>query len=257
MKNALSDMTFLILIRLDSIHRLENILIVTQQLCRYFNTNVIVREADSYNNGILKSLLNKKINYEFIEDKDPVLYKTKHFNQLVLAVNTPFIAIWDADIIPDKKAIIRSMEQLRKNEADIVYPYNGICYNIPKSIRSLYLKKKDTQLLFRHLNKMDRLYPYALAGGAVIMDKEKFIQAGGENEAHYGWGNDDFDRYYRFTGLGYKIHRINTPLFHLSHLRGDNSQFRSLIFRKISSSIRFRMESSCRQELEKDIVGMI
>ncbi|HML64693.1 MAG TPA: galactosyltransferase-related protein [Dysgonomonas sp.] len=244
MKNDLTDITFLILIRLDSIHRLENILIVTKQLCRYFNTNIVVRESDSYNNGILESLLNTKINYEFIEDKDPILYKTKHFNQLVLAVDTPFIAIWDADIIPDKKAIIGCMEQLRNNEADIAYPYNGICYDIPKSIRSLYLRKKDFQLLFRHLDKMDRLYPYTLAGGAVMMDQEKFIQAGGENEVHYGWGNDDFDRYERFKLLEYKLYRINTCLFHLCHPRTRNSTHYSEISRKISEKEIFKIKSS-------------
>lgn len=234
MKTDLRDVTFLILIRLDSVQRLENILTVTDRLCYYFDTNIIVREIASYNNGILKALLKRKIHYEFIEDKDPILYKTKHINQMILSVNTPYLAIWDADIIPDKKAIIECLDQLNHKKVDVTYPYNEICLDIPEIFKSLYFAKKDIRLLFRHLNKMERLYPHALVGGAVIMNKEKYIQAGGENEKHYGWGNDDFDRYYRFVGLNYKIYKVNTSLFHLSHSRGENSSYQNSFFKKIS-----------------------
>lgn len=256
MKTDLTDITFLILVRLDSIQRLENIFCITEQFCRYFNTNLIVREADSYYNGVLKKLLNKKVQYEFVEDKDPVLYKTRHFNQMVAQVNTPLLAIWDVDIIPDKDAIIDCANKLRKNEANIAYPYNGICYDTPKIIKNVFFKKKELNFLFRHKNKMDRLYPHPLVGGAVLVNREKYIEAGMENEEHYGWGNDDFDRYYRFVGLGYRIHRVNAPLFHLSHPRGDNSQFRSPISSKISSTVRFRMECLSTKELQNDIKNL-
>jgi predicted glycosyltransferase involved in capsule biosynthesis len=256
MKTDLTDITFLILVRLDSIQRLENILCVTEQLCRHFNTNVIVREADNHNNGMLKSLLSRKVRYEFIEDKDPVLYKTKHFNQMVRQVKTAYLAIWDADIVVDKRAIVDCADKLRKNEADVTYPYNGICFDVPDIVKNAFLKKEDVRFLFRHKNKMERLYPHPLVGGAVMMNIEKYLQAGAENEKHYGWGNDDFDRYYRFVGLGYKIYRVNTSLFHLSHPRGDNSQFRSPVSNKISSAVRFRMESSSKLELQNDIKNL-
>jgi hypothetical protein len=253
MKTDLTDVTFLILVRLDSVERLENILCVTERLTYYFKTNVTVREADSYNNGILKSLLNRQVQYEFVEDEDPVLYRTRHINQMAASVTTPCLAIWDADIIPDKKAMIGCMEQLRSKEADVAYPYNGICYDVPKSLKSLYFERRDIRLLFRHVSKMDKLYPHALVGGAVIIDKERYIKAGMENEKHYGWGNDDFDRYYRFVGFGYSIHRVNTLLFHLGHPRGGNSRFRSSISNKTSSAVRCGTESSSMQEIQKDI----
>lgn len=253
MKIKMDDVTFLILVRLDSIQRIENILAVTQQFYHYFKAKIVVREADSYNNGILESLLNKKIDYEFVEDKDPVLYKTRHFNQMTSMVTTSYLAIWDTDIIVDKSAVISCIDKLRKGEADIAYPYNGICYDIPTVIKNIYFTKPNIRLLYKNVNKMDKLYPHLLVGGAVLMDRKKYIQAGMENELHYGWGNDDFDRYYRFAGLGYRIHRVNTPLFHLPHPRGDNSRFRSPIFSQISSAVRFRVESSSKQELEKDI----
>lgn len=249
MRAYLEDITFLILVRLDSITRLENIILVTEQLCKYFNTNIMVRNADRYDNGFLKALLNKKIYYEFVEDKDPVLYKTKHFNQMTLKVNTTYIAIWDADIIVDVKSVMDCMEKLREDIADIAYPYNGICYDIPDIIKAIFFKKKDIRFLFKNKNKMDKLYPRLLVGGAVLMNKSKYSLAGMENEQHYGWGNDDFDRYYRFVGLGYKIYNVSSPLFHLSHTRNLNSQFRSHMANKISFAAMSKIENSSVQEL--------
>ena len=142
MKTDMTDITFLLLVRLDSVHRLENVLMTGGQLARFFNTNIVVREASSYNNHVLKSTLNKKIRYEFVEDKDPVLHKTRHFNEMILSVGTPYIAIWDADIAVDKNTINMAMDKLRNDGADVVYPYNGQCFNTSEIIRQAYLVRK-------------------------------------------------------------------------------------------------------------------
>lgn len=167
------------------------------------------------------------------------------------SVTTSYISIWDADIIPDKKAVIECMRQLRSQKADITLPYNGICYDIAQSIKSLYFKRKDIRILYRHKSKMDLLYHRALVGGAILMNRMKYIQAGKENEIHYGWGNDDFDRYYRFFGLNYKIYRSSKSLFHLSHSRGNNSQFRSKISERISAAECTLIESCSKNEIDK------
>jgi len=216
MKSDLNDVSFLILIRLDSIQRLENIITVTNMLTKYFDTKIFVFEADSYNNGILKSLLSKKINYQFKEDKDPVLYKTKHINSMIPDITSKYIAIWDADIVVNKNAILEAVSKLRSHKANVAYPYNGKCFNTSEILRAFFLKRKDIRLLYRHISKMELLYKHPLVGGAVLVDKEKYIYAGMENEKHYGWSNDDFDRYYRFERLGFEIYRVNTCLFHLS-----------------------------------------
>ena len=66
--------------------------------------------------------------------------------------------------------------------------------------------------------------------------KEKYIKAGMENEAYYGWGNDDFDRYARFCESHLTIYRCDTPLFHLFHPRGKNSQYNTNFQRNKSDS---------------------
>lgn len=66
------DLTVLIPVRVDSLVRLENVLAVIRYLYRYFDVNLMVLEADRYDNGILRSLLPKDVAYIFVPDTDPV-----------------------------------------------------------------------------------------------------------------------------------------------------------------------------------------
>ena len=247
------DTTFVIPVRLDSIPRLENILIIINRLCRYFNTTIVVVEIANHYNGILASLLPRKVAYIFREDKDNVLYRTKHLNQVIPTIHTDMIALWDVDVVIDKKAVIEAVSSIRLGNADVAFPYNGMCFDTSEVLRNYYLKRPDVRILHRNINKLHCMYDPQLVGGGVIIKREKYIQAGMESEIHYGWGNDDFDRFYRFMALGYKIYRVNTPLFHLWHPRGNNSHYRSDIFRIISNEEVSRVRNSSKEEIEYQI----
>ena len=244
MKTDLTDLTFLILVRIDSIQRFENIKVVTDTLLKYFDTNIYVLEADMYNNGFLKKNLNSKIRYQFIEDRDPVLHKTKYYNNMTKSVDTKYMSIWDTDAVIDKNAICDSMKHLRE-DADVAYPYDGFFYEIPEVIKCFYFKHKDVRFLKRHVGKMKLLYEHQMFGGAVIMKTDKYLQSGGENEEIYGWGNDDFIRHQRFLANNCNIYRAKEKLFHLCHPRGINSQFRSPLSRKVSE-IEYSKEKNIR-----------
>jgi predicted glycosyltransferase involved in capsule biosynthesis len=99
---------------------------------------------------------------------------------------------------------------------------------------------------------MEPLYYRPIVGGAVFLNKEKFLEIGMDNEKHYGWGNDDFDRFYRANNYGLKIYRTDNCLFHLSHPRGINSFFRSDIQQRISADELYRTESSSKEDIVKD-----
>ena len=233
MKIDLTDLTFMILIRIDTIQRLENAKTVTDSILKYFDTNLYVLEIDSQNNGILQSLLNRKTRYQFIEDKDPVMYRTKYYNFMANNVNTEYLAIWDTDVVIDKNSICDAMKHLRE-EADVAYPYNGLFYEVPEVIKRFYFKHQDIRILKRHTGKMNKLYEPIMFGGAVIVNTKKYLQSGGENEEIYGWGNDDFTRHARFRANNYNIYRTKENLFHLCHPRGINSRFRNTFAQKIS-----------------------
>jgi hypothetical protein len=249
MKTDLKDVTFMILVRLDSIERLENMVAVANSFVKYFNTHISVVEASAYNNGVLQRMLKKEVAYTFVEDKDPVLHKTMYYNRMALEADTPFLAIWDADTVVDKEAILKSVSELRDGNADVAFPYNGYFLETSDILRNYYLKKKDIKTLYRHQNKLMLLYDFPVVGGAVLFSKEKYISIGMDNEKHYGWGNDDYDRFYRFRNFGYNIYNTDNYLFHLSHPRGINSFFRSNNQKNISTDELTRTEHSSKAEI--------
>lgn len=227
MKIQLKDFTFLIPARFDTVVRLENMLMSIRYLLHNFETNIIVVEATEYDNGILRRLLDKRVHYIFIKDKDSVYYKTKYVNMLTLNSNTPYIGIWDTDVIIPKQQIIDSILKLRQGYK-IAYPYDGRFYDTSEIIREFYLKSRDINVLLKNKDKMHMIYGDEMIGGAVFVNKEAFIQAGMEKESYYGWGLEDSDRHERWKALKYNIYRSMGCLFHFTHPRGSNSRFRSI-----------------------------
>jgi len=227
MKTDIKDMTFLIPIRVDSIVRLENLILSVQTLQKNFNTHITVLEAANYSNGIIAKMLGIQVEYLFVEDKDPVFYRTKYLNIMTRQSFTPYVGIWDADVIIPKEQILDSIEKLRQG-VEIAYPYDGHFYDTSNVIRELYTQNKSIKFLERNKDKMSLIYGSNMKGGAMFVNREAYIKAGMENERFYGWGPEDFERYERWKILDLKIYRSEGPLFHLTHSRGSNSTFRSM-----------------------------
>lgn len=230
MKINLKDTTFIIPIRVDSVTRLENLILTVDCIQKDFDTNIIVLEASSYSNGIIPLLL-KDITYWFIEDKDPVFYKTKYLNKMTEKVKSNIISIWDTDIIIESEQILDCVQQLRGNNYDVAYPYNGRCLDTSDILRNHYWIHRDIEFLKKHKNKMNSLYSVegviGAVGGAIFIKTEKYLDSGMECENFYGWGLEDGERHYRWLELDYKIYRNKDCLFHLSHPRDSNGMFRS------------------------------
>jgi len=244
MKADLKDVTFLVLIQLDTIERIENLLVSTEFLVSNFDTNVEVLEVSSYNNGVIKKILNKKVNYTFIEDDDPILFRTKYLNRMLSLVSTSFVAVWDVDVLLEAKQIIETMDILRSDRADFVLPYEKTMLDTSMILRKLFLKKKRIDFLNKNTDKMKEMYPPEAVGGAFFCKLESYIKIGLENENFYGWGVEDGERYIRWKNSGYKTERVKGVIFHLSHPRGVNS----LIHQPEQSYIKLRiLEASSRK----------
>jgi predicted glycosyltransferase involved in capsule biosynthesis len=252
MKTDIRDMTFIIPVRFDSVARLENLILSVQSLLKNFHTHIMVLEAASYPNGIIQKMLGNKMEYLFLEDRDSVFYKTKYLNIMTRRTCTPFIGIWDADVIIPKEQIMDSIEKLRQG-FDVAYPYDGHFYDTSFVIRELYTQNKSIQFLVKNKDKMSLIYGNQMPGGAVFANREAYIKAGMVSEKFYGWGPEDFELYERLKILGLKIHRSEGPLFHLTHSRGSNSAFRSMEQVKSTNKERITTILSSRTELLSDI----
>lgn len=224
-----NNVSVLILYRGDSIRRLYNLRAVVMSLLSVEGVKVYVREADSVNHHITEALLPDGVAYEFVEDKDSILHKTWHFNRMQSAVTTPYIGIWDADVVAYPESITECIRELSGGKVGMALPYSGICLDTSEMIADIFMREQDFAVLDKYSYLMAKLQPHRLTGGAVLMNREVFLSLGSENERYYGWGDDDFDRYVRFYNAKKGIYRSQTPLFHLSHPRGKNSGFTSAI----------------------------
>jgi len=220
----LADIKFLIIVRSDSIERLENILLVTDYINSSFKTSTAVMEYAAYDNGLLAKLLGNTVSYTFQEDCDPILFRTCYLNQMIKSANTPFVAVWDADVVAPIVQVCDAISLLRNNHADFVYPYERFIDTTP-ILRKFFVQTKGIEILERNVNKMKDMYSPNPVGGAFLANTKSYIDSGCENENFYGWGMEDGERLYRWESLGYKIKRVPGPLFHLSHPRGQNSVF--------------------------------
>lgn len=250
MKTNLTDVTFMIPIRVDSLVRLENLMLTTRFLSDHFNCHIIVLEADNYNNGIIRKLLGKRVEYYFVEDDDSVFYRTYYINMMTEKVKTPFLCIWDTDVLVSVSQIAEAVEKMRTEGFEVALPYDGRALDTSVPIRNLFMQSRRIGVLQRQRNKMNPLHKnLTLRGGAVFVNTDAYKKAGMDNLSFYGWGSEDFDRYERWTILGYRIYIVKGVLFHLTHPRGENSTFSRKNQVVDSETALFRTRVSSRQEL--------
>jgi len=248
MRINLEDVTFLIPIRIDSIVRLENLIMGVSYLLKSFHTNITVLEASNYENGVVRKLLGRSVDYMFVEDKDPVFYRTKYLNVMTERAKTSFIGIWDSDVVIPKCQIIDAVNNLRMG-IEIGFPYDGDFRDTTEVVREYYFNNREINFLLRNKRKMPQIYGAEAKGGAILVNKVAYIIAGKENERYYGWGPEDYDRYERWKAFGYNIYRSSGCLFHLTHPRGGNSSFRSTKQADNTSRELFITQVSSKEEI--------
>ena len=252
-KIDLSDVSFLMPVRIDSIDRLENIMLVVDFLLSHFDTNIQILEASEINNGILKKTLPTGVQIEYVEDFDKVFHRTYYINCLIHNTSSRFCAVWDADVIADCTQLQESLQILRDGTADFVYPYTELFLNVPEIIKEHFFETRDVNILLNNVGKMEQMYPPAPIGGAFIANREKYIESGSENENFYGWGVEDGERYNRWKALEYKVSRVEGPLFHFTHSRSINSLFHDNKQREIKFGELYHTGLMSKEELKQEI----
>ena len=223
MKLDLTDTTFILPVRIDTVVRLENLVLCVEHLLERNQTHIVVLEAAPYNNGIIQQLLKDRVTYLFVEDKNPVYHKTKYVNQLAMGVKTDFLGIWDVDVLVDHEQVLDAVQHLRHNLCDVAYPYDGDFYDTSDILRNHYVVHRDLDFLKANRWKMQLMYNVegviGAVGGAVFVRTDKYRFSGMDNEAFYGWGLEDGERHYRWLSFDFTIYRAPGCTFHLTHTR--------------------------------------
>lgn len=218
-----SELTIVIPVRMDSKEREENLRAILPYLISYTYATILVMEVDEEQKFFLKNT-DKRIKYYFQKDTDVIFHYTRYRNELLIRSETNIVAIWDADVFLTVSQLKAGIEWVKK----------GVTMCIPYDGRAFYLSPEDSinarKNLYRYINNCEEeslipLLGRSSVGGVFIINKQRYLQAGGENENIYGWGPEDVERVKRMEILEEPVERVSGPLFHLYHPRGINSTF--------------------------------
>ena len=239
MKKDLKDCTFIIPIRIESTDRLRNVITVLCYLNYNFDTNIIVKEVDvdsQFDKLALPQITEycdgdiDNINYIFEQSNDPLFLREKILNEMLVLTKTKVVVNYDCDMILPIESYLESYQRIIEDKSDMIYPYGegrGYLSKVYASdeLVSEFLNDDNFDL---NILKKNSEEDNAGEGWIQFIGRDVYFEAGMENENFMGSAPDDFERRYRFTTLGYRVHRINGEVFHLEHSRGMNSYPQSI-----------------------------
>lgn len=212
------EISFLIALKIDSRDRLNNLEITLNYLKHYFpNSEVILSEFD----------IESKIPDYIVKNVIHIFTKTNEFFNRQKAVNIAarhaskdIIALYDADVLIIPESIEKTCNLLQNKRYDIIWPYDGRFYDVPKKYHKMIDETKKLDVV--DLDECT-LFNSSSVGGVVFFNKSIFWQGGAANENFKGLGWEDNELYERFTKLGYIRGRMGTYLLHLNHTRKETS----------------------------------
>lgn len=151
-RKRLDQVSFLLPIRIDSDERLENLQLVTSYLYHYFDTEVIVMEAD-VTNKVDAEKLSPNVVYHFVEDCNPLFRRTHYNNKMIALSKTPYICLYDTDVILSTNNIVKAVEALRQKKCVVSYPYGGCFIGVDILMKSVFGKTLDVEFFERNIGK--------------------------------------------------------------------------------------------------------
>lgn len=211
------SISFLIALQIDSNDRLDNLRISTANLKHHFpDSEIIISELDTV------SKIGTEFNFcrHVFTETSEFFNKQKSYNIAAKKASNDVICLYDADVIIHPKAIQKSAEIILGNEAEIVWPYDGRFYDVPKKYHS---EINETKSISKVLLEECTLFCSTSVGGAVFFNKNVFFKGGMGNEHFKGAGWEDNEIYERFTKLGFSRVKLDTFLLHLTHERKETS----------------------------------
>lgn len=214
--------------RIDSKERMDNLGTQLKWLCGLFPTiPILVLEADSCQRIFIPKEIYKNVTYLFVEDEDPVFYRTYYLNRMLKTVMTPIAGIWDTDVILSKEQIVDALNAIRNKKVVMSIPYDGRVYAMSSDVSRKFRDTIQFTYLTQNALDVNLILGNQSVGGAVFVNRAIYLDVGGENEHFYGWGPEDMERVYRIKKLSLSFYRSKGALFHLYHPVGLNSQYAS------------------------------
>ena len=231
-REDLSDVTFIVPLRIESQDRMRNIITSMIYLLRNFKTNVIIKECDEQKIfersalGIIKDAVGDAVDdlkYVFEKTPDYTFHRTKILNDMIMMTETPVVVNYDSDILLPKNSYIKARDEIIKGTVNVIYPYGMGDWQFQ-------LKTNDSEVTnfinsnfnfesFEHYRKWDAKF-----GFCQFFNTEEYKKWGMENENFVAYGYEDDERHFRFSMLS-SVGRIDDFVYHMEHGRTSNSWF--------------------------------
>lgn len=199
-------------LRIESSERRDNLHCVLQYLLQSPFIHIDLLEADRERRFFFNP--HERIRYNFVYDEENVFYRTHYLNVLLKKASFPIVGVWDTDVLIPESQLVASIKHIMEG-CVLCFPYNG---------NFRYLNNERSKVIREDINRLQkdegrRLMGRPSVGGAFLINRDKYLQAGGENEGFYGWGPEDAERVKRLEILGLPISRTKGSLYHLNHER--------------------------------------
>jgi len=214
----LDNLDFMIAVQIDHPDRMRNLKICLNYLNKIKVKNIYIREY--YNVKPLTEELRREFKFNLSTQKNNYdnFPRMKAINEIFKETKNDFVIIYDTDIILSKSSL-ESTVKILNEDADLVYPYDGHFYDIPKDIVDKLTETLSTPI---DIEKCTLFNPNSF-GGSTAFKRSVFIEGGMCNPNFKNTGYDDNEILERFSKLGYKIKRAPGILLHLNHFRGNTS----------------------------------
>ena len=106
MKHDLTQVTFIIPIRIESEDRLRNVITSVAFLLNNFDTNIIIKEVDKTSVFAERALPQlesffgvAKVKHIFEESDDPLFHRQRVLNEMIMEADTEIVVNYDCDVI--------------------------------------------------------------------------------------------------------------------------------------------------------------
>lgn len=145
--------------------------------------------------------------------RDGIIHRTKALNFLLRAATTKYAIIQDTDaIIPSEQ--IKQAVDLLESGIDFVWPYDGTFWRMMERPTADFAR--DINIWALAAASGERRKSIYSVGGSIFVNRDRYLECGGENERFIGYAPEDSERWDRLTKLG-TVRRVDGPLYHLFH----------------------------------------
>jgi hypothetical protein len=233
----MSNLTFIIPVRIDSNERYGNILTTVLYLLKHTDGKLIITE-----NAAVKKLNFEnipRVTYRFQHNSSPIFHRTKILNEMLNIVDTPITVNYDADVLLPPASYKKAEDCILKDNADVIYPFKFEQYDQIKIFHNDENYKKFKQSL-----DLNDIIPTKDNTGKTISGHCQFVNTNTykkifmENENFIDWGPEDTERLYRFQMFKCKVGFLDAKVYHQEHppsIRSNCSENNRKLFDYLTS----------------------